>query len=154
MNYIDNNEMKGLVRMYWGCKNYETLVLLYVAGISVALSQNDRGRRVSAKEHSTEEEEDSWRFLQSCIAQTTYLEGDVSGLNNVDYVDYVVNQPRTLMNCCVITIRKEISTNVIKKAEHLPLPRKLKNAVRLTNFQLRCSAAGRCHGWRQEEHCL
>ena len=153
MKYIDNNKMKSLVHMYWMCKNYETLVLLYVSGISVALSQNKRGRRVSVKEHSTEEE-DSWRFLQSCIAQITYLEGDVSGLNKVQYVDYVVNQPRTLLNSCVITIRKEISSNVIKNAEQLPLPRKQKDAVILTNFQLRCSAACRCHGWRQEEHCL
>ena len=44
------------------------------------------------------------------------------------------NQPRTLQNCAVVTVRKAISRNVFYNCKHLPIPRRLKDAIMLKDI--------------------
>ena len=77
---------------------------------------------------------DDFPLLQECVLKTTCIDEDISGLDLIDYLKKAAQQPRTLKNCCVISIRRCISSNVIKKAEHLPLPLILKNEVKLSTI--------------------
>ena len=131
----------GLVQTYWRNHEYEMLGILYMC-VRIfrdqAITNNLMGQFTKIRP-------DSLLFLQDCISHTTHIDIDMAGLSTIQYLQYAARQPRTLQNYCIITIRRSISSNVIKKAEHLPLPLSLKNAVTLTNFQTRCSTSGVCH---------
>ena len=130
-----------LVETYWRNDEYEMLALLYMC-VSMfwyqSIDINPIRRIIECRPNVLP-------FLQNCILQTTHIDIDMAGLSPVQYLQYAARQPRTLQNYCIITIRGNISSNVIKKAEHLSIPLSLKDTVRLTNFQTRCSTSGVCH---------
>ena len=47
---------------------------------------------------------------------------------------FFTNEPRTLQNCAVVTVRKAISRNVFYNCKHLPIPRRLKDAIMLKDI--------------------
>ena len=143
-------KLQFIVMAYSSRCDYDTVGLLYASLHADVFRQIfpfiESDTHIGSKEH------DSLLFLQSCIAKTTCIDEAMSRTSDpVQYLTDAAKQPRTLQNCCVVCIRRCISSNVIRKAENLPLPLMLKNTVRLTNFQRRCSSSARCHGWRQEE---
>ena len=146
MSNVAEHQINWLVNTYWKMLDYETLCLLFVSVSSDVLRQI-LPSLLEENERRSAEEEYSMLFLQKSIKQVTSMDADCSRLSPVQYMTYAARQPRILLNCCIITIRRCISSNVIKKAEHLPLPLILKNAVRLTKFQCRCSPSVRCHSW-------
>ena len=149
MKHLDRRQFDYLAKLYCDWADYETLGLLYMAGNSFPLHQSVCNLPVSAYGMRATERK-SWNVLQSCIAHTTCLEEDMTTLSPIQCLTYAAKQPRTLLNCCVISIRKEISSNVVNMADHLPLPLKLKDEIRFTNFRSPCSSG--CHGWRQKEN--
>ena len=130
-----------LVKKYWINHEYEMLGLLYIC---VRMFRNQAIDKVRLAQ-VTESRPEALSFLQNCISHTTHIDMGIAELSTIQYLQYAARQPRTLQNYCIITIRRSISSNVIKKAEHLPLPLSLKDAVKLTNFQCKCSTSGVCY---------
>ena len=141
MQSLDFCHFDRLVYSYREDGEYELLGVLYMC---VRMFRNQATDEVEIGVFP-ESRPDALPFLQNCISHTTHIDIDMAGLSAIQCLHYAVRQPRTLQNYCIITIRRSISSNVIKKAEHLPLPLSLKDAVRLTNFQSRCSTSGVCH---------
>ena len=133
MKSLSDYHFDGLVQTYWRNHEYEMLGLLYIC-VRIfrdqAITNNRMGQFTKTRPHSL-------LFLQNCISHTTHIDIDMAELSAIQYLQYATRQPRTLQNYCIITIRGSISSNVIKKAEHLPLPLSLKNAVTLTIINLR-----------------
>ena len=140
MKNLDRDHFKFLVMMYWDMNDFKAIGLLYASVSAFPLFKCIITDRVVTKSS------DTWPFLLDCITQTTCVYQNIASWSIFQYLVYAGKQPRTLRNCCVISIRRCISSNVIQKAEQLPIPLELKNAIKLTEYEHRCSTQGVCHG--------
>ena len=142
MKGLSHDHFTWLVQFYWRNVEYEALSLLYVSVNCFSMYQSIVSDQNEQVDQPRADAESSFR---DCILETTHLGGDMSGLSSIQYLKYAAKQPRTLKNCCIISIRRSISSNVVRKAEHLPIPLKLKKEVKLAKHQKTCSAYGVCN---------
>ena len=124
-----------LTLYFWDEKDYRSLGLLYVAVNKYTLGESINKLRRSSGDPTRPADLDGESFLEACLTQTTCLDARRTGQSWPQYLMQVARQPRTLMNCCVLSIRRSISTNVIVKVEQLPLPPLMKSAITFTNIR-------------------
>ena len=132
MKDILADQYRELVNHYWKIMDYETFGLLYLSEYTInpyKCIQLD----TPIQQNTTQRTNDL--ILVKCITESTWIEKDMEGMTNLERLQYAAKQPRTLQNCCVITIRKSISSNVIYKAEKIPIPAYLKRAVVLDQIR-------------------
>ena len=133
---ICSGYFKYLVCFYWYIRDYKTLTILYATVKSMAMFDaiTQFPKRITEKYPARAAD---WPLLKRCIAQTTCIDPDwigFAGMNKLQYLEYAARQPRRLQNCCVISIRNAFHGDVMEMAEHLPLPQRLKDQVRLYNI--------------------
>ena len=121
-----------LIKCYWKTADYETVGLLY---LSEYTTNPYKCLQLDASTEQDVVRNAGDPILAQCITKSTWIEKDMEGLTNLERLQYAAKQPRTLQNCCVINIRKTISSNVIHKAEKLPIPAPLKRAVVLDQIE-------------------
>ena len=148
MKDLSHSIFNWLVQLYWRNGEYEALGILYASVNRFVMYQswlNIDSEHIDQIDRTLADVESP---LRNCILQTTHIDKDISGLKAILCLKYAAEYPRTLQNCCIISIRRSLSSNVIKKAEVLPIPQILKNEVMLTRYQKKCSTSGVCYGVR------
>ena len=142
MKGLSHDHFTWLVQFYWRNFEYEALSILYESVNCFAMYQSIVSDQIEQVDQPRADVELS---LRDCIVETTHIDKDMSGFSTIQCLEYAATQPRTLQNCCVISIRRSISSNVLRKAEHLPIPLKEKKEVKLAKYQKKCSEYGVCN---------
>ena len=142
MKSLSRDHFTWLVQFYWRNVEYEALSILYASVNWFAMYQSIVSDQIERVDQPRADVESS---LRNCILETTHIDKDMSGLSLIQCLEYSAKQPRTLQNSCIISIRRSISSNVLRKVELLPFSLKLKQDIKLAKYQKKCSAYEVCN---------
>ena len=142
MKGLSHDHFTWLVQFCWRNVEYEALSILYVSVNCFSMYKSIDSDQIQQVDQPRADVESS---LRDCILETTRIGVDMSGFSTIQCLEYAATQAKTLKNCCVISIRRSISSNVLRKAELLPIPLKLKQDIKLAKYQNKCSEYGVCN---------